>query len=240
MLTYIHIVLISVSKIVLNNPILVSKFTTVINKVIMLAAVKCSNIHCYYFSSKGSKHTILCIICYEHVVAGLGRLLFLKPASTKSKAKLAPTEVTIIKIHSLPSFRTGLAAVNSSTNKMDTKTLLLDASKQPPGPSLPNDPLIPNLLKNQEKKIQGLSCYSIILKTQPMWWVFFPVRSSAKDLFECNWEYLILDFPSILSWRSHQCTGGREGKIPNLIAVTGNSVSDSKEAKVSLSVVSCL
>lgn len=151
---YIHIVLISVSKIVLNNPILVRKFTTVINKVIMLAAVKCSNIHCYYFSSKGSKHTILCITCYEHVVAGLGRLLFLKPASTKSKAKLAPTEVTIIKVHSLPSFRTGLAAVNSSTNKMDTKTLLLDASKQPPGLSFPNDPLIPNLLKIRKKRFR--------------------------------------------------------------------------------------
>jgi len=65
---YIHIVLISVGKMVLNNPILASKFTTDINKVIMLAAVKLSNIHCYCFSRKGYKHTILCITCYKHVV----------------------------------------------------------------------------------------------------------------------------------------------------------------------------
>lgn len=98
MLTYIHIVFISVSKIVLNNPILAGKFTTVINKVIILAAV----------------NAILYITCYEYVVVqGVGRLLFFKPALTKSKAKLAPTEVTMITVHSLLSCRAGLAAINS-------------------------------------------------------------------------------------------------------------------------------
>lgn len=81
MLTYIHIVFISVSKIVLTNPILASKFTTVINKVIILAAV----------------NAILYITCNEHVaVQGMGRLLFLKLVLTKTKAKLAPTEVTSV------------------------------------------------------------------------------------------------------------------------------------------------